>query len=67
MRIDVITLFPELFSAHLVHGVTRRAFEPGRVDVHLWPLRDFGDPPLARVDDRPYGGSTRSTIPGPPP
>jgi len=56
MRIDVITLFPELFSAHLVHGVTRRAFEPGRVDVHLWQLRDFGDPPHARVDDRPYGG-----------
>jgi tRNA (guanine37-N1)-methyltransferase len=56
MRIDVITLFPELFSAHLVHGVTRRAFEPGRIDVHLWPLRNFGDPPHARVDDRPYGG-----------
>jgi tRNA (guanine37-N1)-methyltransferase len=56
MRIDVITLFPELFSAHLVHGVTRRAFAPDRVDVHLWPLRDFGDPPHARVDDRPYGG-----------
>src|SRR3954452_16605671 len=56
MRIDVITLFPELFSAHLVHGVTRRAFEPSRVDVHLWPLRDLGDPPHARVDDRPYGG-----------
>jgi tRNA (guanine37-N1)-methyltransferase len=56
MRFDIITLFPELFSAHLVHGVTRRAFEPGRIDVHLWPLRDFGDPPHARVDDRPYGG-----------
>jgi tRNA (guanine37-N1)-methyltransferase len=56
MRFDIITLFPELFSAHLVHGVTRRAFAPGRIDVHLWPLRDFGDPPHARVDDRPYGG-----------
>ena len=56
MRIDVITLFPELFAVHLVHGVTRRAFEPGKVEVHLWPLRDFGDPPHARVDDRPYGG-----------
>ena len=43
MRFDVITLFPELFAPHLVHGVTRRAFEPGQVDVHLWPLRDFGD------------------------
>ncbi len=56
MRIDVITLFPELFSAHLVHGVTRRAFTPERLDVHLWPLREYGDPPHARVDDRPYGG-----------
>jgi tRNA (guanine37-N1)-methyltransferase len=56
MRFDVITLFPELFQAHLVHGVTRRAFESRQVDVRLWQLRDFGDPPHARVDDRPYGG-----------
>ncbi|MGZ5892760.1 MAG: tRNA (guanosine(37)-N1)-methyltransferase TrmD [Caldimonas sp.] len=56
MRFDVITLFPELFEAHLVHGVTRRAFESGQVEVRLWQLRDFGDPPHARVDDRPYGG-----------
>ena len=56
MRFDVITLFPELFHAHFVHGVTRRAFESKQVDVRLWPLRDFGDAPHARVDDRPYGG-----------
>ena len=56
MRFDVITLFPELFEAHFVHGVTRRAFESRQVDVRLWQLRDFGDPPHARVDDRPYGG-----------
>ena len=56
MRFDVITLFPELFAPHFIHGVTRRAFESKQVDVHLWALRDFGDPPHARVDDRPYGG-----------
>jgi tRNA (guanine37-N1)-methyltransferase len=56
MRFDVITLFPELFEAHRLRGVTRRAFESGQVDVRLWQLRDFGDPPHARVDDRPYGG-----------
>ena len=56
MRFDVITLFPELFEPHRVHGVTRRAFESGQVEVRLWNLRDFGDPPHARVDDRPYGG-----------
>lgn len=56
MRFDVITLFPELFGPHLVHGVTRRAFESRQVDVRLWPLRDFADGHYRRVDDRPYGG-----------
>jgi tRNA (guanine37-N1)-methyltransferase len=56
VRFDVITLFPELFPLHFAHGVTRRAFESGQVEVKLWQLRDFGDPPHARVDDRPYGG-----------
>ena len=56
MRFDVITLFPELFAPHFLHGVTRRAFESRQVDVRLWQLRDFGDGPHARVDDRPYGG-----------
>jgi tRNA (guanine37-N1)-methyltransferase len=56
MRFDVVTLFPELFAPHLVHGVTRRAFASGQVQVRLWQLRDFGDGPHARVDDRPYGG-----------
>lgn len=56
MRVDVITLFPELFAPHLTQGITRRAFESGLVDVHLWPLRDFADNAYRRVDDRPFGG-----------
>ncbi|WP_280152451.1 tRNA (guanosine(37)-N1)-methyltransferase TrmD [Piscinibacter sp. XHJ-5] len=56
MRFDVITLFPDLFAPHLTHGVTRRAFESGQVDVRLWSLRDFADDNYRRVDDRPYGG-----------
>ena len=56
MRFDVITLFPEFFEVPLTHGVTRRAFEEGRVDVRRWPLRDHGEGPHRRVDDRPYGG-----------
>jgi tRNA (guanine37-N1)-methyltransferase len=56
VRFDIVTLFPELFEPHLVHGITRRAFESGAVDVKLWPLRDFADNPYRRVDDRPYGG-----------
>lgn len=56
MRFDVITLFPELFEPHLIHGITRRAYESAQVDVRLWSLRDFADGQYRRVDDRPYGG-----------
>lgn len=56
MRFDILTLFPELFEAHQHHGITRRAFESGQVEVHLWPLRDYADDAYRRVDDRPYGG-----------
>jgi tRNA (guanine37-N1)-methyltransferase len=56
MRFDLITLFPELFDAPLKHGITRRAFDSGAVQVQLWPLRDFADDAYRRVDDRPYGG-----------
>jgi tRNA (guanine37-N1)-methyltransferase len=56
MRFDVVTLFPELFAPHLAHGITRRAFEGGRVDVRLWPLREHAPDAYRRVDDRPFGG-----------
>ena len=56
MRFDIVTIFPELFAPHLLHGITRRAFESGQVDVRLWALRDFADNTYRRVDDRPYGG-----------
>lgn len=56
MRFDVITLFPELFAPFLTSGVTRRAFESGLVELHLWNPRDFADGNYRRVDDRPFGG-----------
>ena len=56
MRFDIITLFPELFADLLSSGVTRRAYESGQVQVRLWNLRDHGEGPYRRVDDRPYGG-----------
>jgi tRNA (guanine37-N1)-methyltransferase len=72
MRFDIITLFPELFTAFLGSGVTRRAFvaapgepnakgkagaaKPKLVDVRLWNPRDFASGNYRRVDDRPFGG-----------
>ena len=66
MRIDVITLFPELFGPFLTAGVTRRAFESRQVDVRLWQLRDHADGTYRRVDDRPFGGGPGMVMqPGP--
>ena len=56
MRFDVITLFPDLFGPHQVHGITRRAFDSGQLHLRLWPLRDFATDAYKRVDDRPFGG-----------
>jgi len=56
VRVDVITLFPELIQAFLGVGVTRRAYEGGLVEVHCWNPRDFAEGSYRRVDDRPFGG-----------
>ena len=56
MRVDVITLFPELIEAFLPVGVTRRAYETGLVEVHCWNPRDFAEGNYRRIDDRPFGG-----------
>ena len=56
MRVDVITLFPEMFNALTDHGITRRAVENGILDMHYWNPRDFTEDKHRTVDDRPYGG-----------
>ncbi|RFA31066.1 tRNA (guanosine(37)-N1)-methyltransferase TrmD [Alkalilimnicola ehrlichii] len=56
MRIDVVTLFPELVAAVTQQGVTGRACERGLVDVVCWNPRDYAHDRHRTVDDRPYGG-----------
>lgn len=56
MRIDVITLFPELVATIKEHGVIGRAIRNGMVDLNLINPREFADSNNGRVDDRPYGG-----------
>ena len=53
---DIITLFPDLFTPFQEQGITRRAYDSGRLRTRLWPLRDFADDAYRRVDDRPFGG-----------
>ena len=56
MRLDIVTLFPEIFTPFLASGITRRAFESGQIDVRLTNPRDFASGNYRRVDDRPFGG-----------
>jgi len=56
MRIDVITLFPEMFRILTAHGITGRAVERGLLEVVTWNPRDYTTDRHRTVDDRPYGG-----------
>ena len=56
MKFDVLTLFPDMFSAYLREGILGRAIQRGLVDVELLNIRDFATGPHRTVDDRPYGG-----------
>ena len=56
MRIDVITLFPEMVETLLRFGVTGRAVERELLTVAAWDPRDDAHDRHRTVDDRPYGG-----------
>ena len=56
MRIDVLTLFPEMFEAVLGTSIIGRAQEKGIFGLRYHNLRDFSEDKNRRVDDYPYGG-----------
>jgi tRNA (guanine37-N1)-methyltransferase len=56
MRIDILTLFPEMFGAVLGTSIPRRAAEKGLVSYHLTNIRDFATDAHKSVDDKPFGG-----------
>jgi tRNA (guanine37-N1)-methyltransferase len=56
VRIDVVTLFPDLFEITTRFGVTGKAVQRGVVELGLWNPRDYTTDRHRSVDDRPYGG-----------
>jgi len=56
VRVDVVTLFPDLFEIATRFGVTGKAVQRGTVELGLWNPRDFTRDRHRSVDDRPYGG-----------
>ena len=56
MRIEVVTLFPEMVRTLFAFGVTGRAAERGLLQVGAWNPRDYAADTRRSVDDRPFGG-----------
>jgi tRNA (guanine37-N1)-methyltransferase len=56
LRIDVITIFPEMFDALIEHGISGRAAERALFQLHRWNPRDLTEDAYRRIDDRPFGG-----------
>lgn len=55
MRIDILTLFPEMFSP-LKESIIKRAVKDEKVEINIINIRDFALPPHYKCDDEPFGG-----------
>ncbi|MBU2651281.1 MAG: tRNA (guanosine(37)-N1)-methyltransferase TrmD [Bacteroidetes bacterium] len=56
MRLDIITLFPEILNGFFAHSIIKRAAEKGHVKIILHNLRDYSSNKYRSVDDYPFGG-----------
>src|SRR6478752_5288850 len=56
LRIDILTLFPEMFAPVLGTSIPKRAADKGLVEYHLKNIRDFATDGHQSVDDKPFGG-----------
>ncbi len=66
MRIDVLTLFPEMFESPLRYSILKRAQQSDIVDIVFTNIRDFAPDRYRKVDDKPYGGGPGMVMmPGP--
>jgi len=66
MRIDVITLFPEMFEAVFEESIIKRAREKNIVQIVVHNLRDYSSEKHGQVDDKPYGGGAGMVLQAPP-
>ncbi len=56
MRIDILTIFPEIFNGPFDQSIIKRAKDKGLVEIYIHNIRDFSNDKHKRVDDYPYGG-----------
>lgn len=56
MKIDILTLFPNMFDGVFQESILKRAIENKKVEINLVNFRDYTNDPHNKVDDTPYGG-----------
>ena len=56
MRIDIITLFPDLIKSPFESSILKKAITSGKADIHFHDLRNYGTNKYKQVDDYPFGG-----------
>lgn len=56
MRIDILSIFPEMFDGPFSHSIVKRAQEKGLAEIHIHDIRAYSTNKHKRVDDYPYGG-----------
>ena len=56
MRIDILTLFPNLFEGAFTESIIKRCVEKGLVEINIHNFRDYTLDPHGNVDDTPFGG-----------
>ena len=56
MRIDILTVVPELLESPLQHSIVGRAQQQGFLELHIHNIRDYATNKWRRVDDYPFGG-----------
>jgi tRNA (guanine37-N1)-methyltransferase len=58
MRIDILSIFPEMFEGPFHHSIIKRAMEKGLVEIQIHNIRDYALSKHKNVDDYPYGGGS---------
>jgi tRNA (guanine37-N1)-methyltransferase len=66
MRVDILTIFPQLFTPFLTTSLVGRAIERGLLEVGVHDLRDWTEDRHRSVDDEPYGGGGGMVMTAPP-
>ena len=56
MKIDILTLFPNMFQGVFEESIIKRAIEENKVEINIINFRDYSKDPHNKVDDTPYGG-----------